>query len=131
METMTEISKKSRNFSMWQIILASISILSIFVFFMFYPPLPRPPEIGRHLPSNFSEGENVFLERVKSHFPAQSNEDDMVYELKNQGFTVNIDTKEAYFSKSSFPCKLQWRINWLAESGLITSVGASYGGICL
>jgi len=116
---------------MWKIILSATSLLFLLLYLMLFSPFPLVPEIGRDLPPKYSEGRSVFLERVKNHFPVQSNEADMIHKLEDQGFTVNSKTKEAYFSKSRFPCQLNWRISWLSEGGLITSVDASYGSACL
>jgi hypothetical protein len=96
-----------------------------------YPPFPFIPEIGRNLPSDYTKAENIFVERVKNTFPVQTKEAYVIHSLEEQGFLINHNTKEAYFSKSVFPCLLTWKINWSSESDSITRIDAMFRGSCL
>ncbi|MEH6759524.1 MAG: hypothetical protein V7676_18795, partial [Parasphingorhabdus sp.] len=52
-------------------------------------PYPRTPELGRKLPSVYSQGEIEFDRRVKEKFARGTSEVHLIAQLQNQGFLVN------------------------------------------
>lgn len=106
-------------------------VVMVFVLWIwvFNPPFPRVPEIGRDLPSNFERAEQVFSQRVSEAFPPGTPEAVVASTLEEQGFEIDGDV--ARFNKSRFPCALEWRVFWSVEDGVITDISALYGAVCL
>jgi hypothetical protein len=120
------------------------------LYVVLYSPFVTPPSIGQNLPSNFEEADKVFQDRVRKEFPGSINEAELVNKLREQGFKIKyviekgVNTGFAKFSKSFFPCTLEWRISWnisgdgdpaniKAKNPAInaTNVKGLYGGTCL
>lgn len=97
-----------------------------------------PPPIGRDLPSAFADARPVFDQRVKERFPVGASEQQLVTELRKEGF--NLDPKNvgrtefksaAAYEARGWPCTLYWTILWNAESGSITAIKGKYDPTCL
>lgn len=95
-------------------------------------PFSRIPELGRHLPSNYDQGEKLFDERVKAHFPIGMSEPDLIETLQKQGFRINsydsIECKSATFEKGVV-LRTVWSVRWREREGRISEIWGVYGGI--
>ena len=96
------------------------------------------PPIGRDLPWAFADAQPVFDQRVKERFPVGASEQQLVTELRKEGF--NLDPKNvgrtefksaAAYELRGLPCTLYWTILWNAESGGITAIKGKYDSACL
>lgn len=108
-----------------------LALVSLGGYLLLFPPLPRPPEIARGLPSSFAEADEEFARRVSASFPVPLAVEELIAGLSEQGFTVNEEAEQAIFEKSKFPCTLKWRIYWAAEDGSVSKLNSKYGGACL
>ncbi len=111
--------------------LALVALFFIGSYFLLFPPLPIPPEIARQLPGNFAEADEEFARRVSATFPLPITVSALTTRLSAQGFSVKVEAKVATFSKSKFPCTLNWRIHWEAIDGTVSGLTSKYGAVCL
>ena len=87
------------------------------------------PKITRNLPANWEEGKIEFNRRVQAAYPIGMSEADIISQLKKTGFEVNDASAE--FSRSIFPCKLDWEINWtLNPNGTVKDITSDYSSAC-
>lgn len=100
-------------------------------YLLLFPPLPFPPEIGRGLPSAFSDADKEFARRVAIQFPMPITEAELAARLEDQEFTVDLKNGNAHFEKTRFPCTLIWRVYWKTLNGSASDLGSKYGGSCL
>jgi hypothetical protein len=106
--------------------------LLVTVYFFLFPPLPVVPELGRGLSPTFSRANDEFVQRIARAFPVGTQEEVVIKTLKDQGFKVSSARRSAQFTKSSFPCELQWYVRWdVSEDRTIRKIEARYGGACL
>lgn len=105
--------------------------LLAFGYLSLFPPLPRPPQLGKGLPSNFAIADDEFKRRVKTRFALPQEERELIAELEKQGFQLDLVNRQAIFEKAKFPCTLVWRVYWSADDGAVTDINAKYGGVCL
>lgn len=110
---------------------ALVALIAVGGYWLLFPPLPRPPEIARGLPSNFAEADEEFGRRVNAAFPLPLTVDELTARLGEQGFTINTENSLAVFEKQGFPCTLIWRIHWEADNESVTALSSIYGGVCL
>ncbi|NVO25545.1 hypothetical protein [Donghicola mangrovi] len=108
-----------------------LALIAVGGYLFLFPPLPRPPELGRGLPNNFAAADEEFGRRVLAAFPAPLTVEALISRLREQGFTVNEEAKYAIFEKNQFPCTLMWRIDWTAEGDSVENLTSKYGGACL
>lgn len=96
-------------------------------------PYPRPPVIGRDLPSNYAEGEKVFNDRVKAKFPIGMSEAELLKELRRQGFSVWSDPDKADFKMATVTRGLifrnLWSVRWRTKANQIEDIWGVYGVI--
>ena len=96
-------------------------------------PYPRPPALGRDLPSNYAEGERVFDERVKARFPIGMSEAELIKDLASQGFSVWSDPDKADLKTATVTRGLifrnLWSVRWRVKSEQIEDVWGVYGVI--
>ncbi|MEM6713109.1 MAG: hypothetical protein AAF590_12625 [Pseudomonadota bacterium] len=111
------------------VLLALLGVGGVYLYL--YPPLPRPPEIGRSLPANLSEANAEFKRRVEAQFPLPMSDDALRAQLTEQGFHVSNGDTVAVFEKRHYPCRLRWSIFWEEEDGAVTAFDTMHGGICL
>ena len=50
-------------------------------------PFPLP-ELARNLPSKFTEGNSIFIDRVQNKFGGIKKEAEIVSKLRKEGFTI-------------------------------------------
>jgi hypothetical protein len=111
--------------------LALLALFFVGGYFLLFPPLPIPPEIARGLPSNFVEADREFSRRVSTTFRLPLRVNELTARLGEQGFVVNVETGNALFEKSKFPCTLVWMIHWEAVDDTVSGLASQYGGRCL
>ena len=110
---------------------ALLALIAVGSYCLLFPPLPRPPEIGRNLPSSFAEADEEFGRRVKATFLLPLTVENLTARLSEQGFSVNAKNSVAVFKKQKFPCTLIWRIHWETEHDSVSVLSSKYGGVCL
>ncbi|SFP20313.1 hypothetical protein SAMN04488056_1301 [Cohaesibacter marisflavi] len=118
-----------RKIFLWGGTLWALILLGGYLFL--FPPLPRPPQIARGLPSDFAAADEEFRERVFAAYPLPLAVEELTAGLSEQGFSVDTENNFAIFEKSKFPCLLSWRIYWQAEGGSVSGLNSKYGGACL
>lgn len=111
--------------------LSLIALIAVGGYFVLFPPLPRPPEIARGLPSNFAEADEKFARRILAALPPPLTLEELIARLGEQGFTVNEEAEYAVFEKSKFPCALRWPIHWEVKDGSVSNLNSKYRGACL
>ncbi|UUV05580.1 hypothetical protein [Ruegeria sp. YS9] len=72
---------------------ALVLIIVIGMHLLLFTPFRLPPEIGRELPSSFSEADKEFARRIATEFRLPLNERELVRNLKQKGFSV-FDEKD-------------------------------------
>lgn len=93
------------------------------------PPLPALLEgLGD---SRESSSQQTFVQRLRERFPPGSKEDDLVQELRKQGFQLKTEgRKEATFDRAAGLqdiCRRGGNIHWSAdESGKLSDVSGGY-----
>jgi hypothetical protein len=98
-----------------------------------------PPPIGRDLPSTVADARPAFDQRVRERFAAGASEQDLIAELRREGFTLipangalpPFKSAATYTSHQSFACSIDWTVLWSAENGKLTAVAGQYHPICL
>ncbi len=96
-------------------------------------PYPRTPELGRHLPSNFEEGEREFDQRVKAHFPVGTHEAEVVMALRRQGFRFDpaspLDSCKSASIRQGIVIQKLWSVRWHATDARIAEIWGVYGAV--
>ncbi len=112
--------------------------LIIFSFLMFSINLANAgerPSIADHLPSSFSEGDQVFKQRVLEQFGQEKSSQSLKKRLQDMKFDVaqNSDGQMmASYEENHMVCTLMWRIFWSSQKDdEIKNLGAMYGSSCL
>jgi hypothetical protein len=97
------------------------------------------PPIARDLPSTLADLQPAFDQRVKERFPVGASEQEIVAELRDEGFTP-LDPKKwklgtfasvAAYEARRFPCVFDWTIYWSAENGKIAAIKGGFFSGCL
>jgi hypothetical protein len=97
-----------------------------------------PPPIGRDLPIGFGYTP-YFNDRVSKRFPAGSDANKLLAELRRERFTVvaeNHDRSSRYRLSATYEidglvCKDVWTIEWTAEQRKIKEIRADSRDLCL
>ena len=105
--------------------------LATYAYIELFSPFTIVPALGRNLPSDFETADAEFKRRVFARYPLPFPQDELISELKAEGFSISENIRMAEFTKQQFPCNLIWRIKWEIENSSIVELDAVYGGICL
>lgn len=94
----------------------------------------RLPALARDLPSNVAQAEAAFDKRIKERFPAGTPENQLIAELKHQGFDrlasardEEGDWHDATFYRRRFPFTTLWSVRWRAAAGRVDRVWGVHG----
>ena len=104
--------------------------LSVFPLTLLAACQQKVPEIGRDLPSNYAEGEQIFDQRIKARFPAGTDEKQAIEELQGQGFQLSPSmegVRDATFIRKEAVFQTIWSMRWRANDGKISEVWGVYG----
>lgn len=104
---------------------------ALFLFNILHHPPAPVPEIGRNLPGNFEEADQEFQRRVAKRFSLPMATTDLIDVLRGQGFKVADDAPRSVFTKSGFPCELNWHISWTDHDGKVIAISSRYGAVCI
>ncbi|MEP3278592.1 MAG: hypothetical protein ABJN26_18660 [Stappiaceae bacterium] len=105
--------------------------LAAVVYNAMYQPLVQVPKIGRGLPSNFEAADQEFQRRVLDRFPLPMATTELVAKLRRQGIEIDHGSRLARFSRSGFPCNLNWRVSWVDEDGQVVAIAGEFGAVCV
>ncbi|WP_346898691.1 hypothetical protein [uncultured Roseibium sp.] len=108
-----------------------LAVAGFFGYFLLFPPVPPPPEIGRGLDGNVVVAAAEFKRRVAEQYPLPISEGELATLLGQQGFEVAGDRKDASFTSWNYVCKEIWTVSWSADAGEVTGVEGFYGRWCL
>ena len=92
----------------------------------------RLPPIARGMPSKYAEGKEVFDARIKARFPVGTQEEDLIAELREQGFPLpSCLGPDAWasstYNRTLFVFRTIWSVRWRAEDGRVTEILGVYG----
>jgi len=95
-----------------------------------------PPPIVYDLPEGASAATAAFDQRVKTRFPAGSDEAALRDELLREGFVIRASEDSppifvATYERGDSTCRVDWTIQWRADGGRIAELGAKYTPTCL
>ena len=96
------------------------------------------PPLGRGLPKTFAPMAPDFDKRIKQRFPAGSDEEQLLAELRSERFKIReIDDPSSRYRHSALyehpgvACKESWTIQWTDDHAKITSIEGRYRQVCL
>jgi hypothetical protein len=90
------------------------------------------PEYAKDLPTNFKNASEVFNTRIQEALGQIEHGEVLLDRLRDDGFSVNVESMSAQITRSKLPCTLKWTVYWRAtEQNSIKEVKGHYGGVCL
>lgn len=89
------------------------------------------PALASNLPNDLAASEAVFEERVRARFAGAVTEQQLMEDLRTEGFSVSAATRVASFRWESGSCTLVWFVDWEVDEGMVVGVAARHGAQCL
>ncbi|WP_408588136.1 hypothetical protein [Novosphingobium sp.] len=96
--------------------------------------LRQLPSIADNLPSDVRDAEPEFDRRVKAAYPRGSSEENVIADLRRNGFEVSPREPDGYrfadLKRGNLICQTIWSVRWKAEAGMLGEVFGVYGFRC-
>lgn len=86
-----------------------------------------PPPIARGVTLSSSDT-RAWSGRLMERFPAGTSEADVAVQLRKEGFVINANKADFYWSR--FPCGHFLSAVWEADDGNVTTITGTYGTAC-
>lgn len=94
-------------------------------------PTPDPPEIARGLSREIGRAGVEFDTRLKQRFPPGTAVEDLVAQLTEQGFRVDLASRRAFISYGNIACDIEWWVEWRDERGALREISGGHGASCV
>ena len=98
------------------ILFVTISMLAIYL----SPPKTvrewNLPDYAKDLPANFKEASDEFNRRILVRFQLPLSEEQLINDLKKDGFEIYPDDRFAHVERNGFPCSYSWIVIWITDA---------------
>lgn len=98
---------------------------------------PQPlPALIRDMATAVDQITPTFSDRIKARFPIGSDENELISELRSEGFeprwNLRGEPRVAVLVRGGPACREEWRVFWRTDaSDMVAVIGAEYAPICL